>query len=136
MTTKSFKLNKPYQINGSIAKLRSLQVYIHERYRPLIILIVFLHKHNDKRSIETKGVEKEILVEVWDVQGWRLCDCLLYTRKLILIHIIPFIYFILCHHLLHGFFFSRYNQRWICGETLSSLGRITWISCLQVRVFS
>ena len=90
-------------INGRIIKLRSFQVCIHEGYRSLVLIIIFPCKNDDKRSIKSEGVEQEILVEFWVVQGWCLCSYFLYIAKFILFPLIPFVYCILLHHFLHGF---------------------------------
>lgn len=56
-------------INGRVVKFGSLQAFTYKRYWFLFVLIIFLHKYNDERSIISEGVEHKILVEIWVVLG-------------------------------------------------------------------
>lgn len=47
---------------GKLVKLRSLEARAHEIYFPLIVLIIHLHMHNNKRNVKSESVKKEIFL--------------------------------------------------------------------------
>jgi len=100
-------------VHGGVVKSWSLHTCAHEGDRTFIVQFILLSEYINKIVIIRKIVEQKVFTKVWVVQHGCFFYNLFDMGKHILFHFIPFVNYILLHHLLY-----RFENLGIIGDEL------------------